>query len=138
MPALFTESTSRALSRSAQCLAWATIALFGVACMLPAIETMGDDPGWFCLLYGWMAIVVGWPPWIANFTLFAGLMCLVNGRHRAALAFGYVSIGLSLSAPVLLNHLRIGYFFWQASMIAFCFAAWIERRRKSGECLEAV
>jgi hypothetical protein len=76
--------------------------------MLPAIEAMGDDPGWICLPFGWMAIVSGWPPWIANFTLFTGLVCLVNGRRRAAFALGHSSVGFSLGAPVLLSHLRIG------------------------------
>ena len=115
------QSSSRDLSGPTLFLVWGAIVLYWLACFLPAIET---EPGFACLLFGWMV-----PPWFANIALYAGMVALAFQRFRAALFLAIAAMLLALTTPLMFSHLRVGYFFWQASMVAFCVGVMIEHRR---------
>jgi hypothetical protein len=107
------------------------VALFGLACLTPAIRVDDGRPssdldfrigtafGWEILLWGWGGGNNG-IPWSANVFLGLGLLLLALRRFRAACVLGATAAVLGLTTWWVWGYesVRVGYFLWQSSLIA--------------------
>lgn len=118
------------------------VGLFGVACAVPAVYLVkmgphgyveagkGPLPGWAALLCGWCVNNVrDTVPWLANLPWLIGMICLLLKKYRLALGFGVAASLLGLTTLFYFHplsrqdHPLIGYYFWQASLLALAVAA---------------
>jgi hypothetical protein len=118
--------------------------LYAWACLTPAISDggpassdldfmSGPHCGLEILLFGWGGGNNG-VPWSANVVLGLGLLALAGRRFRLACALGVVASALGLTTWWVWGYrsLRIGYFFWQASLVALAVGAGIGWRKGNG------
>lgn len=125
-----------------------SVALYVLACVLPAMPPIFDDhpiPGWACL--AWM--IYTFPPWWANPTYFVAVIAALLNRTRIAVVFAVVAALLAMSyeliefidrgVPVAMERLLPGCLFWIASLqLLAChelWRQWLEWQRRQ-ECLE--
>jgi hypothetical protein len=115
------------------------ILLYVLACLLPCIDCGPDfqtsDPGWPDLEKGWHwglpLLLFGHSggnngvPWSANVFFAAGLLCLRREWDRAALGLGLLATALGLTIWWIRrdDHLLVGYYLWQASLMVLVVAA---------------
>ena len=126
--------------------------LFLVACLLPCIdcgkEVPSSDPGWpdstagshfglEILLFGWSGGNNG-VPWSANVFMALGLFCLWKRRHREAGVLAIIASSLGLTTWLMNSfssphdiHVKVGYYFWQASLFALAIGAMWARRKNT-------
>jgi hypothetical protein len=143
----------RGVSAPARAAVWTVgvvVLLYGVACLLPAIDcgpaVPSGDPGNVfdfesgghlgleLLLFGWGGGNNG-VPWSANVALALGLLGLWAGRYRDALLAGAVATALGLTTSWVRGHnaLLSGYYLWQGSHLALAVGAgWALARRHGG------
>lgn len=100
----------------------ATIALYGIACLSPAMSLKDRYAG--DIQFGGQALMTGWVPpftipWSANIFLLAGLICGETGRYRAARILGVIGFFLSLTTVIFIAwyDLRVGYLLWIGTML---------------------
>jgi hypothetical protein len=129
--------------------------LFLSACLLPCIDcgpgrvpssdgdfpdfTEGSHLGLAVLLLGWGGANHG-VPWSANVFLGLGLLCLGLRQPRAAAVLGLIASCLGLTTWAMNWFTRphdyrvmVGYYFWQASLLALAAGAlWVSRRSVQG------
>ena len=126
----------------------AVAALYITSCATPAIEFAAERPATdfgdlrFLPDYeagpqlGITALACGWAPpwtlpWLANVALLTGAIFLILRKNRWALGSGIVAALLALSTWALFNYderlirLLVGYYLWQASMLALIGGAGI-------------
>ena len=126
-------------SRGRQLVLAGAMALYALACALPALEGAGQSvctgfsdrpagtyPGFGALLLGWI------PPytisWLANPLFFIASILLVVQRFRGASWFGGAATILAFTTIGFVplgkfSHLLPGYVLWQAAMIALLVGA---------------
>jgi hypothetical protein len=111
--------------------------LYGAACLSPAIDykppenrdfgditPYGVVSGFTTLLLGWFPPYV--IPWAANLLLLVGWILLMYKKTTAALGFGVAAALLGLTTWAVLDdqmQVLVGYYLWQASLIAFALGA---------------
>jgi hypothetical protein len=104
--------------------------LYVAACACPAFE--GDIPGPMGpshrVVSGAFALGNGWiPPWTlpwsGNIFLLAGLILLLCDKDHLALGFGIAAALAGLTTWAFFQTLLVGYYLWQASLLALPLAA---------------
>jgi hypothetical protein len=120
--------------------------LYVTACACPAIEfekrvprDYGDitliPESWYNPLPGVGALVLGCVPpliipWSANLLLLVGWVLLLCNKNTVALGFGVAAALVGSSTWVFSSvwkQLLVGYYLWQASLIAFALGALVLR-----------
>ena len=95
--------------------------IYIVACFLPAIRLDKDSPfqpGYYCLLIGWIACYL----WFPNPLLWIGCFALANGRNRRAFVMGILACICTLPFFVgsgrsdLMPNCSWGFYFWQGDI----------------------
>jgi hypothetical protein len=118
-------------------------ALYAVALFAPAIKAdeggractairLGTLPGWETLVFGWVPPLT--IPWSANLLLLLGWILLLRARYRPAMRLGVAAMLAGLTTLALWplegwETLRVGYYFWQASLFVFAWGSWRLWRR---------
>lgn len=129
----------------------ASLALFGLACLMPAIEfekIRGGERDWQwgigLALIGWIAILVSQFGWYANLPLALGWLFLTLRSTRAAAICGAVALVIALHTIHLMyrsfaagdDHTSIstvsrlgpGFFLWLGSMVVLMVGAVVSQR----------
>jgi hypothetical protein len=92
--------------------------------------------------FGFVALVAGWQlpwtaPWSANVFLLAGWILLLLEKQRAAAALGAAAVLAGFSTWMVEDaRLLVGYYLWQASLIAFALGAlalWLRDSQGTGQ-----
>ena len=117
------------------------IALYGAACVLPAVQLREHGAGEFHQVsegaIGFKALLLGWCPpstvaWSANPVLLAGLVCYGLRRYDAAFRCGVVASLAGLTTWFLMTgefeRLLVGYYLWQASFLGLTMGAFCAQR----------
>ncbi len=77
-----------------------SVAMYALACVLPAMPPIFDDhpiPGYVCLV--WM--IYTFPPWWANPTYFVAVITALLNRTRIAVVFAVVAALLAMSYELM-------------------------------------
>jgi len=102
--------------------------LYIPACFIEAVGEPGPSSvtGFTCLLYGWRVFP---PAWVANVFLFAGIIFIWYKEYKVAAWLGLTGALLGLSMWFFVDSLGtgllVGYYFWQISLFAFFFLAYL-------------
>lgn len=107
--------------------------LFVAACAVSAVYLddghpactairMGSPPGWVALVLGWIPPYC--VPWSANLLLVVGWIFLLCRRFKTAAWLGGVGALVALTTwGYDFPHLLVGYYLWQASLVALAAGA---------------
>ena len=129
-----------------------SIAMYALACVLPAIGRASPAPGWLCLIIAvtdpWLRIYA-FPPWWANPTYFVAVIASFLNRPRIAVVFAIVAALLAMSYELMgfydqgiqatMTDLRPGCLMWIASLqLLACHELWRQwlNWQQRQECLE--
>lgn len=94
-----------------------SLALAAISDSKLALSAHEIDPGFICLLMGWLAGLPYIIPWLANpFYLYALTQRLRNKDERA-FAPAMIAIVLALSSVGMIETLYIGFYVWLLSMV---------------------
>lgn len=108
--------------------------LFALSLIFPAVVYHSRyEVGFSCLLFGWVGLLAGYYPWLAN-PLFFVTVILVKRKSGLAILTGLFSLGFALSThffrevPDDSGHQTIhsfgaGYFLWLLSIFLVTLAA---------------
>lgn len=144
--AAFVESLRDRLLRPGRHWVLVSVAMYALACVLPAATIFGGSiPGY--VLLSWM--VYWYPPWWANPAYFVAVIASLLNRTRIATVFAVVAVLLAVSyelmgfydqgIPATMEDLPPGCLIWIASLqLLACHELWrqgLEWQRKQ-ECLE--
>lgn len=131
--------------------------LYTIALATPALVfriPSGTERVWGveCALFGWNVLDRQQPAWLANFPFMAGFGLFLGRRFKAAGVLALVATGLGLMTLTLhgaklkggdlghllgffevrFDHLGVGFFAWEASMIALVVGAFLLMRSAPG------
>lgn len=132
-----------------------TLIIFAISCALPALEFNDPDDavyyGFRILIVGWLGALIGQFGWFANIFLLVPIFLLLFRRWVAAFFGALVTLAIALHSLMLfhqevpadeantrhieLQHLRIGFYVWLASMVCLGFGALILRLRERDSAL---
>ena len=87
------------------------------------------EQGWKCLAWGWVPPFT--VPWLANLFLLLGLVGLSLGWAGVSLTYSVIASLLALTLWGYRQPLLIGYYLWQASMLALVVFAFAAKRLES-------
>lgn len=122
----------------------AAVALFALACCLPALQmTKETNFGIHCLAFGWLGIFAGVLGWYANVPWIIGLILAAYRKRIPAILFGVLAlplastvfqdIGRELPADegnvtkTAIVHLLPGAYLWFLSLAALPITAWFRK-----------
>jgi hypothetical protein len=125
-----------------------SVFIYAISCALPALEF--NDPenpvyfGFHVLIIGWLGTFIGQFGWFANLFLIVPVFLLLIRRWVGAFVGAMLSLGIALLSLMLfhqnvpaneggtreiqLQHLRIGFYVWLASMVSLGLGALILRQ----------
>ncbi|MDB6139225.1 MAG: hypothetical protein JWO94_2297 [Verrucomicrobiaceae bacterium] len=135
----------------------AFVALYGIACWLPALHLTGRRQVWSgmeVMVMGPMALRLGQFGWLANPAAIIALRSVMSGRTRLAIPCSVLAALLALHTPWLIGHqitlgpepfnfvrvvsLGAGYYVWLAALLLpLAFALLLRRQRPGRRRLEA-
>lgn len=144
----FVESLCDRLLRPGRHWVFASVAIYALACLLPAVPPIfGDNPlpGWFCVAVLFYTFL----PWWANPTYYIAVIASLLNRARIAVVFAIVAALLAVSYELMgfyekgvasaMKELLPGCLLWIASLqLLAChelWRQWLDWQRRQ-ECLE--
>ncbi len=110
----------------------ASVVLYALSCGVPALWVNGEERafGWQALIFGWAVMQFGVVAWLANPVAAIALALHGMGERRAAAVAAAVAVALALTTWLVIRpgDLLVGYYLWQASLLALALAVTLGTR----------